>query len=386
MYLLVYRDLSHLFSPIHIRWKNENGGMLMSVITSDFFLGAITGHGFADLFHLLYDETADRAVILKGGSGTGKSTLLKRVAAAAEREGRGAVERIHCSSDPDSLDAVRFRDGKCCIVDGTAPHAHDPRWPGAVDQMINLGDHWQEEALRCARFKIVELTRRKKRIYEEIYRYLDAAADACRERRNLAEPFVRYDKMNAAADHMVGTVSSSKNRLKGTETRRVLYAVTPKGYMGYDDTIAAFAQHVTQVKDDYGVADLYMSKLRAGFLETGRSIITCMNVLSEDGVDAILVPEEKKAFVTSHFLREYGGKANETVNLKVFLAAGDLRAYKARLTFHRKLAAEMVAQAVEKLKEVRELHGMLEQIYGAAMDFQAIDRLSDEVIKSFGLS
>lgn len=358
----------------------------MSVQTTDFFLGAITGHGFSDLFPLLYNESADRVIILKGGSGTGKSTLLKRVAAAAEKEGLWPVERIHCSSDPDSLDAVRFRDGKCCVVDGTSPHAVDPRWPGAVERLVNLGDHWDEGALRCAKFKIVELARRKKRIYEEVYRYLDAATDACRERRILAEPFVRYEKMNAAADHAVGMSSSGQNHLKGTETRRVLYTVTPQGYMGFDDTLSAFADHITVVKDDYGIADLYMSKLRAGFLETGRSIISCMNVLSEDGADAIIVPEERQAFVTSHFLREYRGKITETVNLKAFLSAGDLRSYKARLTFHRKLAAEMVAQAVEKMKEVRELHGMLEGLYGTAMDFTAINKLSEDVLTVLGLA
>ncbi len=357
----------------------------MCAITSDFFLGAMTGRGFVDLFPHFYDETAGRAVLLKGGSGTGKSTLLKRIATAAEEENKGDVERIHCSSDPDSLDGVSFRDNTCFVLDATAPHAHDPRWPGAVDELVNLGDHWQETTLRKAKFKIVELTRRKKRLYEEVCRYMEAASDAWEERRRLTEPFLRYDKMNGETERFLGPSGTTPYAGTGKEICRILYAVTPNGYVGFDHTLTAFAEHITEVKDDHGIADLFMNKLRAGFLERGHTVIRCGNVLSGDGTDALILPEEKRAFVTSHFLREYSGRADETVHLKQFLSAGDVRSCKARLTFHRKLAVEMVTQAVEKMKEARELHGMLEEIYGRSMDFKAIDRLSDQVLVSFGL-
>lgn len=69
-----------------------------------FFLGANTPQGFVSRFDQLADPAGGwREFVIKGGPGTGKSTLMKRVAAAAE--GRcEQIELIHCSSDADSLD------------------------------------------------------------------------------------------------------------------------------------------------------------------------------------------------------------------------------------------------------------------------------------------
>ena len=96
-----------------------------------FFLGANTPQGFVSRFDQLADPAGGwREFVIKGGPGTGKSTLMKRVAAAAE--GRcEQIELIHCSSDADSLDGVILHDVKTSIADGTSPHA-------GVPNIINL--------------------------------------------------------------------------------------------------------------------------------------------------------------------------------------------------------------------------------------------------------
>ena len=50
-----------------------------------------------------------RVFILKGSPGSGKSTVMKRIAARAEAEGH-PLTVIRCSSDPDSLDGVMLTD------------------------------------------------------------------------------------------------------------------------------------------------------------------------------------------------------------------------------------------------------------------------------------
>lgn len=87
-----------------------------------YFLGANSPAGFYSLYDQLIDPAeADAVFILKGGPGCGKSTLMKRVAAAAEERGL-QVEYIRCSGAPDSLDAILLPEKKTAIVDGTAPH------------------------------------------------------------------------------------------------------------------------------------------------------------------------------------------------------------------------------------------------------------------------
>ena len=48
---------------------------------------------------------AKRTLIIKGGPGVGKSTLMKKAGVHYEEEGM-EVHYYHCSGDPDSVDAV----------------------------------------------------------------------------------------------------------------------------------------------------------------------------------------------------------------------------------------------------------------------------------------
>ena len=48
------------------------------------------------------------------------------------------IEKIHCASDPDSLDGVIFLDQKRAIIDATAPHVVEPDAPGADELVVSL--------------------------------------------------------------------------------------------------------------------------------------------------------------------------------------------------------------------------------------------------------
>lgn len=90
-----------------------------------FFLGANSAEGFYGLYDQLLDAKLYDLIILKGTPGCGKSTFMRRVAAALEERGLETVY-IHCSGDPDSLDGVIAPAIRTAIVDGTAPHGTAP--------------------------------------------------------------------------------------------------------------------------------------------------------------------------------------------------------------------------------------------------------------------
>ena len=60
----------------------------------DFFLGATTPAGFKGYFAPLRREPGMQLVLLKSGPGCGKSTLMKRLARAAQDKGE-PIQRIH---------------------------------------------------------------------------------------------------------------------------------------------------------------------------------------------------------------------------------------------------------------------------------------------------
>ncbi|MGP4072385.1 hypothetical protein ACTWQB_07500 [Piscibacillus sp. B03] len=92
------------------------------------YLGAATPQGPTD-FVLDLTSDIDRRIFIKGRSGTGKSTMLKKL--VTESVNRGIdVEIYHCGFDPHSLDMVIFRELGIAIFDATAPHEHEPQRSG----------------------------------------------------------------------------------------------------------------------------------------------------------------------------------------------------------------------------------------------------------------
>ena len=109
-----------------------------------FFLGANTHKGFHSFYEYVVPGIPNRLLILKGGPGTGKSTFLRKIANEFAKMGHD-VELHHCSSDNDSLDGIRIVSLNIAVMDGTAPHTTDPKYPAVVDEIINLGEYWYKE-------------------------------------------------------------------------------------------------------------------------------------------------------------------------------------------------------------------------------------------------
>ncbi|PYZ93442.1 hypothetical protein CR194_09720 [Salipaludibacillus keqinensis] len=98
--------------------------------TKHRFFGASTAKGVIDFIPNLTDGLNKRYLI-KGRAGTGKSTLLKKVAREAENKGYD-VEVYHCGFDPESIDMVVIRQLSTCLFDSTDPHEYFPEQDGDV--------------------------------------------------------------------------------------------------------------------------------------------------------------------------------------------------------------------------------------------------------------
>lgn len=140
-----------------------------------YFLGATTSNGFSTQFGKVIEESGMYTYILKGGAGTGKSSLMKKVANHFEKTQH--VERYYCSSDPNSLDAVVLNSSKVVIVDGTSPHVFDPLVPGVAQKIINLGDYWNEEMLKANGEAITQVTAANKSMLARAKRFTAAVSN-----------------------------------------------------------------------------------------------------------------------------------------------------------------------------------------------------------------
>lgn len=97
------------------------------------FLGAATPQGAVDFVPNLTEGL--KRYFVKGRAGSGKSTMLKKLAAAAIERGFD-VEMYHCGFDPNSLDMVIVRELGFAVFDSTAPHEYFPDRP--EDEVIDM--------------------------------------------------------------------------------------------------------------------------------------------------------------------------------------------------------------------------------------------------------
>lgn len=97
----------------------------------NIFPGGNTPQGFYSYYNdILPQRKAEKIFCIKGGPGTGKSTLMKEVGNHFAEQGED-VDFLWCSSDPDSLDGIVLKKRRIALLDGRRP-CGGPQNPGAV--------------------------------------------------------------------------------------------------------------------------------------------------------------------------------------------------------------------------------------------------------------
>lgn len=342
-----------------------------------YFLGCNSAHGFYSLFDRFTDPAADwRCILIKGGPGTGKSTLMRRVAEAARAHAL-PLEEIHCSSDVDSLDGIVLPQQKTVLLDATPPHALEPRHPGAVEQTLSLCDCWDESLLRAHRKEIVAVTAQISACHRQAVRYLAGAEALLREVRQLAEPHLDREKLARYARRFAERELPRRDGT-GQQQECLLSAVTNRGRVLYDTTAEAHCPRLILLEDAAGAAaPLLLELLRREALQRGYSVIRCGCPLAPaEKTDHLLLPEAGLGLLTSDRWHT-PAVAGRAVHLQRFYDNEGLKGCRVRTRFLQKTAALLLRQAELAIAEAKSRHDALERYYIAAMDFDAVSAKTD---------
>ena len=350
-----------------------------------FFLGANTPQGFVSRFDQLCNlGDGWRQLVIKGGPGSGKSTMIKKIAEAMAEKDKN-MEFIICSSDVDSLDGVIVPQKKFCIVDGTPPHTVEPQYPGAVESIVDVSSCWDADKLYDCREEIIRLTKACTRCHEYCCRFLSAAGSLAADTYRLALDCVNTQKLAGYCGRLAEKELKPVKNTGAKEQVRFLTAVTNKGVVKFEGTIKLCAKRVYLVNDEYGaVSRLILSGMRAKALAAGYDVISCYCPLAPfDKLEQLFIPALDVAFITSNRFHDFNMDvdAYRIINSQRFTDTEKLKKNKKRLSFNRKATAQMVAQAEALLKEAKAHHDELEAYYSGAMDFEKLNALTAAVLK-----
>lgn len=136
-----------------------------------YFLGANSAGGFYSCYDSFCAGKDDFLYVIKSGPGSGKSTFLRKLKAAAQKKGY-ETETVLCSGDPDSLDGVYIPKLHLGVVDGTAPHVIEPSCPGANSIYLDFSPYYDLQALQAQRETLRSLFSAYKSLYAEAYTHL----------------------------------------------------------------------------------------------------------------------------------------------------------------------------------------------------------------------
>lgn len=340
-----------------------------------FFAASNSADGFKNYYGECF-ERVDRLFIIKGGPGTGKSTLMRRIANMAEARG-GSVERYFCSSDHTSLDGVILDLGgeRVGVIDGTFPHPYIERLPGLREEIINTGRFWDRKILKKNSDRIRELSQKKGERYNTAYAYLRACGNLNEVYNSYVKSWIDTQKMNGAVERLV-------KKLQGGESFHSMPAlVNCIGMLGqaHLDTLEECADKIYLLVGDCGQEE-YLCRILEGAKQKNLFVRIAKSPIYYREMDGIYLEKSKLWFVKDTALpddvrKKYSEKIR-VINMERFYLSGIKEQHKGEKKYCKKLLAMCVRGAEDELARAGEYHFELEQIYKSAMDFEGLESFS----------
>ena len=341
------------------------------------FLGATSENGFVNRFADVYKEKDWRVYIIKGGPGCGKSTFMMRI--ANDFADKNPI-LCHCSSDVDSLDAVVFSDIKVMIADGTSPHILEPKLPAVKERILNFFDILDSEKLYKKRYEIEKAFCENASYHKTAANYIKTAGVLLRDRLKTAKQNFNQTKAENYAKSLAKRLIKKSGK-DGNLLELYLDAVTPDGYVSFDNTAEKLAKNVIAFDDSYGcVANCMLKILAEKSVEYGQQTIVALNPILPTQIRGVIIPESEIAVCVSDFLSS-PKNAKRTIHAKRFYNEKMLRQNKLRLSFDRRASLQMIDEASKTLRLAKLSHDKLERYYISAANFSKVKKIYKKLAK-----
>lgn len=338
-----------------------------SLVTESYFAAANGYEGFRSYFADVFKSSDyNQIYVLKGGPGTGKSTLMKKVLNEFDSK-KVKKECIYCSSDPKSLDAIilKYADKKVAIIDGTAPHERDAVIPGAIDSIVNLGCAWNKKVLEAKREKILELALKKSEHYKRAYAFLKISGII----NGMLKEFMSNCYDNKKSKNIaIDTIEKIKNKKRGRNVYKLYSCFGKNGYKTID-AVMCFSQNI-YVKGMYGSESFFMNDIKSAFSFYGISNVTHPSPFSEKLTEGVTADG---VIISTLF------PSDKTVDTSEFISQSKFSEISEDFFVLEQKYNESLTLSKNEFDKASKMHFQLEDIYSAAMDYDKNNELTEKI-------
>ena len=340
-----------------------------------FFAGVNSPCGFYSFFqNVADDKECKRKIYIKGGPGTGKSTLMKKVAKKAEDYGFD-TEIFHCSSDPSSLDAVYIPKLKTAMIDATPPHCYDPKYIGVSGEIFNASEFLSFEKLHENSEDIIHFSDYKGRAFEKAYNFLGAAQAVIKDISLMHKNNMYLHGIDLEAEKLSNALLPKITMPKSGKVRKLfLSAIGPDGFENFTES-SFKGTKVFTVKGGYGASEL-LKKVMETSLTRGFSVEAFYCPLFPgEKLEHLIIPDINVSFTTYNFYHHFSG--DEVIDLDEYSGESVGRGEEAWNS-----AVALLRQAIAAVSDAGAAHSFLESFYIPAMDFDAFDKKTNLLVES----
>ena len=346
------------------------------------FPGNNTSQGFYSFYDYIIPKDTTRILIIKGGPGVGKSTFMTKIGEAMRERGYD-IEFHHCSSDNDSLDGVVIPAIGVALIDGTAPHIVDPKNPGCVDEIIHLGDYWDEEGIREYKNEIIEANDEVFKNFDRAYRFLKAAKAVYDDWENANQEAMDYGKANKITADLINKVFDKNIGTKlGEERHLFASAITPEGMMNYLDSIIGPCKkrYIIEGRPGTGKSTL-LKKVANAAVERGYNVELYHCALNPEKVEHLVITDLGVALTKSIEPHLYSPQNDdEKIDMNLCLNPEILEKYEKLVEENEAIYKELFNRGVNFISRAKNVHDIMEEYYIKNMDFEAISKLWEETL------
>ncbi len=349
-----------------------------------YFLGGNTSSGFYSLYDSFVSPSDDCFLwVIKGGPGCGKSSFMKMLGSAAENAGF-SVEYAVCSGDPGSLDGISIPELKTAYMDGTAPHTADTHMAAVDSAYIDLGAYYDYEAISDCKNELKQLYGGCAARYKKAYSVFSAAGAV---QNGWQDEFSTQSEKEEAVKRVSGIALrefGKRHREKGLIKRRFLSALTYNGLSSLPETSAALCNRFYVFENRLRMAAPALNFLCEAASEAGHDVIACLNPLTPEKIEAVLLPSLSLGFITDECALNSGLDARR-IRLDALADVERLKKTRAELRRCEKLTEALVSEGCSNLHEAKLMHDEIERIFNPNVDFDGIGALAQKHLKALGI-
>jgi len=259
----------------------------------------------------------------------------------------------------------------------------DPKNPGVVDEIIHLGDFWNESGMIKHRQEVMKVNVEVGRIFARAYRYLKAAWQIYEDSAILYGMAVDEAKINLLAKELLDELFEGIPLSTEVGKQRCLFAsaITPEGMKNYMGDLL-ISDNVYMFEGFPGAGtEIVLEKLKTAALERGFGVEAYYCALCPDKLEHLIIPMLNVTFTTANKYHSTDVCAIRKVDFANMLDEEVSGLYRPELEYNQAEIDTLLNKAIDIIHGAKALHDEMETYYIPNMNFDAIQRKWSETME-----